>query len=124
VTQQDSNERKTLQNLLYAFDKGYISREELNAVYAENLKIVLTYVDELLDVIDGKTIITSDHSESLGDFDGILSHKGWTLSKEMREVPWLVINDTRRETFAEPPTEPVSVEDEAIHENLRDLGYI
>jgi hypothetical protein len=123
-TEWNSDEKPRINNLINAFGKDYISREELNTAYAENLELVLDYAEELLEFIDGKTVVTADHSESLGDFKGILSHKNWTLSKEMREVPWLEINDTRRETFAEPPTEPVSVDDEAIHENLRDLGYI
>jgi hypothetical protein len=124
ATEQNTDDIPTIRNLLHAFDKDFISKKELNTVYSENLKIVLTYVEELLDVIDGKSVITSDHSESFRDFNGILGHEGWTLSREMREVPWLEINNSRRETFAEPPTEPVSVEDEVIRENLRDLGYL
>lgn len=111
-------------DLVDAYEHGYISRDELHSVYAENLELAFEYVDELLDVIEGKTVITADHSESLGEVNGISTHRDWALSKKLREVPWLEIEGNRRETFAEQPVKSVSVDDEVIRENLRDLGYL
>lgn len=122
--EEERNVDKQIADLLSAFERGYISRDELNKVYAENLCYVFEYVEELLDNIEGKTIITSDHSESLGDFNGIYGHMDYALSSELREVPWLVIDGNRRNTFAEPPIEPASVDEKIIRENLRDLGYL
>ncbi len=115
-------------NLLHAYKHGYISKDEIREVYAENLCLVLEHVEKLLDTIEGKTVITSDHSESLGDFKGIFGriygHKEYALSKKLREVPWLVLNGSRRDTYAENPVESISVEEDVVRENLRDLGYI
>ena len=124
VWEDESNNDELLANLVEAFEHGYISREELNTVYAENLELVFEYVEKLLESIDGKTIITADHSESLGEFNGIRTHKDWAFSKELREVPWLVINGERRNTVAEQPVKPIPSDEKVIQENLRDLGYL
>jgi len=121
-TQKDADEH--IRSLIDAFKYGYISQEQLGKVYAENLRIVFEYVEELLRDIDGKTVITSDHSESFGDFNGIYGHKDYSLSKKLREVPWLVIDGDRRDTYSDPPVESASIDESIIHENLRDLGYM
>jgi len=111
-------------HLLFALERGYITREELEEVYAENLRLVFDYVEELVNNIDGKTVVTSDHSESFGDFNGIYGHKERAFSHSLREVPWLVLDRSRRNTFAEPPFESISVDEDIIKENLRELGYV
>jgi len=115
---------QTLSSLVEAYELGYISQSELHTVYKENLELVFDYVSKLLNTIDGKTVITSDHSESLGEFNGISTHEDWAFSSKLREVPWLVIDKERRETYPEPPVDPVSVDEEIIRENLSDLGYL
>lgn len=118
----DSDDR--LYNLLEVFSQGYISRKELEAVYKENLNCVLEIVAELLTEITGKSVISSDHSESFGDFNGIYGHKNHALSRELREVPWLEIDGDRRDTYPEPPAGVESVEEEVVKRNLRELGYL
>lgn len=44
-----------------------ISREELWSMYVENLEYVLEHVEELLDAVPGKTVITSDHGNYVGE---------------------------------------------------------
>jgi hypothetical protein len=129
VTGANQEYQSQIPNLLQAYKHGYISKNELEQVYADNLYLVLDYVEQLLNRIEGKTIITADHSESFGDFaelygTEIYGHKGYALSSELREVPWLVLDRDRRQTFAEPPVETVSVSEDVVRENLRDLGYI
>jgi hypothetical protein len=111
-------------SLLSALENGYISHDEFVGVYKENLQIALRYVKELLDRIEGKTVITADHSESFGDFNGIYAHDNYALSRDLREVPWFVIDESRRETFSEQPIETKHISDESVRENLRDLGYL
>jgi hypothetical protein len=113
-----------IENLLRAYERGYISRDALDEVYGENLSIVFEYVEKLLNNIEGKSIITSDHSESFGDFNGIYGHKDFSLSKRLREVPWFVIEGDRRNTFSESPIGSTAVDEDVVRENLRDLGYL
>lgn len=87
-------------------------------------KIGFEHVDRLLDTTEGKTVITTDHSESIGDFNGIYRHKYYTLLSKLRTVPWLVLDGNRRDTFPEEPATSESVDEDIIRRNLQDLGYI
>jgi hypothetical protein len=113
-----------LNNLLEAFEAGYISRNDMYDVYSENVNIALKSAEYLLNHIEGKTVITSDHSESFGDFNQVYGHEYYVLSREIREVPWFVIESDRRRTIAEDPIDDASVDEDVIRENLDDLGYI
>ncbi|MDZ7687757.1 MAG: hypothetical protein U5J64_03370 [Halobacteriales archaeon] len=117
-------------DLFGAYEAGYISREQLHDLYVENLEIVLEYVEKLLDDIDGKTVVTSDHGELLGEFTWAhpvkrTGHLGWIYSKKLREVPWLEIDTgERRDIVAEEPVGSQDVDEEVVKENLRALGYV
>lgn len=119
-----SKHEKWVYNLLDSYEKGYISRKKLVEVYTENLKIAFEYIDELLDIIEGKTIITADHSESFGDYSGIYGHKNYALSSELRTVPWLVLHDNRRDTFTGQPAPSESIDESVVRRNLKELGYM
>lgn len=69
-----------------------VGREGIIKAYADNLRIVLKYVQKLVETLNGKIIITSDHGEMLGE-DGFYGH-GYPLPRHPKlvEVPWFVIN--------------------------------
>ena len=50
------------------FSWAHLSQKELKRRYMKNLIIVLNTCKTLLNILHGKTIISSDHGESLGDF--------------------------------------------------------
>lgn len=114
-------------SLIKAARFGYITDEELKEAYSENLDIVLEYVKTLLDNLEGKTVITADHGELLGekvfglkDYD----HKMNYYVSELRHVPWLEIDtDERRTIVKEKPIDSDYFTDEKINERLRALGY-
>ncbi len=66
--------------------------------YIFNLKIVLEYVNRLIDFLPGKTIITSDHGEAFGEkFHNLIPIKIYGHPKNIRmpiltKVPWVEIN--------------------------------
>lgn len=72
--------------------RGERSHEELREAYRANLEFVLEYVEELADVLEGKTVVTSDHGELLGEY-GLYSHPYGVEARELLEVPWLVISE-------------------------------
>jgi len=74
------------------FLNGLVDVMEWKQAYLENLVLVLEYVDKLLDVLDGKIIITSDHGEMLGEF-GEIGHGCGVRFRELVEVPWFRIEN-------------------------------
>lgn len=118
--------------LMDAAEAGYVSPAELQAVYVENLERVLEHVERLVERLDGKTVITADHGELLGETTNLYSrltgdryeHPGYVWTPELRLVPWLVVPwENRRDIVAERPVERDDVDDEVVEEHLRALGY-
>jgi hypothetical protein len=110
---------------------GDISEGTVIKAYDENLKIVLKYVDKLVTGLSGKTIVTSDHGNHLGErpipFRGALyGHPRNTYTEELRKVPWLIVNDDdgeRRSINEGQATEVSPDESELVKKRLEDLGY-
>lgn len=107
-----------------------VSDELLWQAYCENLEIVLEQVKRLVDSLEGKTVITSDHGELLGErvfpiplktyghFDGI-------YVDELIDVPWFICDFTERKTikYEEPNTKERKETEDAVDDRLRQLGY-
>jgi hypothetical protein len=105
------------------------SAELVQRAYAENLDIVLDAVKKLLPALEGRTVITSDHGEMLGDRHDLVpvrdfGHQNGLYNNTLTKVPWHVIKgDRRKEITAEPPREPDDVDLERLERRLSDLGY-
>lgn len=69
---------------------GEIPMDEFKRAYEKNLKIVLKYVSELIELLDGKIIITADHGECFGEF-GIISHPQRIHIPPLIEVPYFEV---------------------------------
>lgn len=117
-------------NLLNAAMEGYITPDQLRTVYVENLELVIESVKSLLEYIDGKSVITADHGELLGE------QTSRTLPKQyghgigiyepgLRTVPWHTVpHNERREIISEDPTASESMDETEIEDTLRTLGYL
>lgn len=107
-----------------------ISEADLVAAYESNLELVLPAITGLMEQIDGKTVVTSDHGELLGERITPLPMKAWghphgIYVPELVEVPWISHQGgTRREIVAEEPgSKDEEIESETVDERLRNLGY-
>jgi hypothetical protein len=119
-----------------------ISSAEIRAIYEENLEYALEHIERLVEELDGKTVVTADHGDLLGE--GIptryeILHPRWPISKrqyfdyahyshvrvpELVNVPWLVIEDGKRREIKEAQsTEDAELDDSCIDEQLEALGY-
>ena len=67
----------------------------LRKAYEDNLKLVLEEARKLIEYLDGKIIVTSDHGECLGEWL-IYGHPRAIYIKELMEVPWLIIDKGKR----------------------------
>lgn len=103
----------------------------LRIVYAENLDRVLPRVEELLDEFRGKTVVTADHGEHLGDRSSPIpvkeyGHHGGLYSEPLVAVPWHVhVNGDRKDIVEDEPLEDDidRRSPEEIDHQLRALGY-
>lgn len=73
--------------------KGIITPEDIRKAHRGNLKLVLEYVEKLVEHYSGKIIVTADHGEFLGELGNWL-HPKYTLHEVLRLVPWLEIRRT------------------------------
>lgn len=99
--------------------------------YRSNFKTVHTEILKLLESINGKTVVTSDHGNAIGERSFPFPIREWghprgIYIKELVEVPWLVISaDDRRLITAEPPSqESKEVTEDIVSNRLSSLGYI
>lgn len=107
-----------------------VTIKELRAAYAESLEIALESTEALLEQLSGKSVVTSDHGEMLGErvfpfTTRIWGHMEGFDTPTLREVPWLVIesDDRRNIIYSDPVETEVSLEEAEIAERLDALGY-
>jgi hypothetical protein len=101
----------------------------LREAYRENLEIVLREAWSLVSDLAGKTVVTSDHGEMLGDRHEFIpvrdyGHHRGIFNEPTSRIPWQVHeSEDRKSITSDPPTEDVSVDIDQINEQLRHLGY-
>lgn len=66
---------------------GEYDREELWRAYKENLEYVMPYTTGLSKELEGKTVVTADHGNHVGE-NGIYGHPRGLKTRELRKVPW------------------------------------
>ena len=108
---------------------GDVTKAEVWEAYRSNLDRVLPSVKELQDELEGKTVVTSDHGNALGEFAWpfpiqIYGHPHDVTIPALVEVPWLETQSGKRKTITDSP--PVGEREEASRETkerLEMLGY-
>jgi len=107
-----------------------VTVDEVRQAYEESLDIVLDVVEDALAEFDGKTVITADHGEMLGERVTPFTSRVWGHSEgfstpTLREVPWLELSsENRREVRASAPVESEGeLGEDAVEERLEALGY-
>jgi len=106
-----------------------INDSRLLRMYEENTKVALDEVRRLLREINGKTVISSDHGELVGERVGPLQIKfyghGSLFRSELRDVPWFVISSNeRRYVTSSPPVRTEQSDENRAQEQLESLGYV
>jgi len=71
-------------------ESGEISADTLKVAYRDNLKLVLSYVRDVVKHLSGTIVISSDHGELLGEY-GLYLHPPEVNYPELRVVPWLIV---------------------------------
>lgn len=103
-----------------ALGNGLVKREKVWEAYAKNLELVMKSADKLIETEDGKTIVTSDHGNLLGEPVSLLrlrlyGHPPYIHHPDLRKVPWAITGGLggkeKRQVDAD------------VEDQLRNLGY-
>lgn len=112
-----------------AVKQGEVSINEVRKAYSESLNIAMDNVREFMKEVDGKSVITADHGEMLGERVLPFTSRVWGHSEgfstpNLRYVPWLEIpTDDRRDISSSDPLSSETLSKEEISERLAALGY-
>lgn len=105
-----------------------IDPDHIWRLYRDTLDETLPHIRELLEEISGRSVVTSDHGNAVGERARPIPIREWghprgIYIEELVEVPWLVHDNGERSIRAEQPTERTNVDDDVVADRLRDLGY-
>lgn len=106
-----------------------VSKSEIWDAYVQTLQRALPAVERLIKCIDGKTVVTSDHGNMVGERAWPFPIREWghprgIYTEELVKVPWLVIDGDRRKIVAEDPVAADDeIHDERVQDRLQNLGY-
>lgn len=109
-----------------------VSDDRLWEAYLENVDIVLEDVEKLLPELDGKTVVSADHGELMGERQWPIPIRAWghvhgIYMDELTKVPWHIFQSGDRRSIVSEEPESTSVstlESDEVDERLRQLGYL
>jgi len=107
-----------------------ISDETLREAYIETLESAIPLVQRLLERFDGKTVVSADHGELLGDRTEPIpmrdyGHYSRYYVGPLVKVPWHTnISGQRRRIYEENPIGRKEPGQETVQERLEQLGYL
>lgn len=115
------------------FDKLWgegADRKLLLKAYRENHDYIVPHVEELLSQLDGKSVITADHANLIGERGfpipiRLYGHPRSLYHPNLTTVPWVEIgeDDTRRTIRSDSPRDSDELDDEIVKRRLESLGY-
>lgn len=108
-----------------------VNKEQIWELYLDNLDRALPAVSDLIDHLQGKTVVTADHGNMVGERAFPFPIREWghprgIYTEELVKVPWLVVDgEGRREIEAEQPqqSDQQDIESSVVAERLEHLGY-
>lgn len=106
-------------------------RDDIWPIYEANLTRALPHVEELMTNIGGKTVVTADHGNMVGERAFPLPIREWghprgIYTEELVAVPWLIYESGPRREIraADPAAGGEDVDEDVVADRLRDLGYV
>jgi hypothetical protein len=108
-----------------------IPRQYLHDAYEETLRTVLDELSTVIELLDGKTVVSADHGDLLGEVTApiptrMYGHPCEYYHEKLVTVPWFVVDhDSRKSVVAEEPARTRQyMDDDEREARLRDLGYV
>ncbi|WP_136689050.1 hypothetical protein [Halorhabdus amylolytica] len=108
-----------------------ITKEEIWEAYTENLERAFPSVKKLMSELNGRTVVTSDHGNMVGEPSYPIPIRDWghpagIYTEKLTKVPWHIYEkNPRREIITgESKREEQKVPEETVENRLEDLGYV
>lgn len=125
---RDAKNNRPETNAALRYNAIEFEDEELEEIYTENLNIVLEEVEDLIESLEGKTVISADHGELLGESTSPIPVKGYghpaLPHPHLRKVPWFIVESgPRRENISEDPVNIDHIDTANVEDCLKALGY-
>lgn len=121
-------------NVWDLLQRGVVTRDDVMRGYNENLQLTLEHVDGMLEELVGRTVVSSDHGNLVGERPDpcpvpfkMYGHPPAVYADNLVTVPWLVVEGTTRRDIREGEQANESAgdaDDEDATERLRALGYL
>lgn len=111
-----------------ALEAGLITREQLWSAYRRNLEIVAEHALSLAEELPGRTVVTADHGNLVGERLSPLPVRGYGHPPGLRlpaltEVPWAVLEGERVDVSEGATRSEVETDEQSRQERLEALGY-
>lgn len=111
-----------------ALRHGKIDKRSLWNEYGNNLDYVMDYIFDLIPQLSGKTVVSSDHGNMLGEWGWplpmrIYGHPAGLRSAQLVNVPWAVFEGERRNIEDDGVSSVETGGTEELEDRLRALGY-
>lgn len=125
---ESQNDFDSITSVWEALSAGLVNKEEVWEGYKHNLNVVLSEVETLLNDIDDRRIVTSDHGNMLGGRNWPIPVKTYGHPRNLRhrhliQVPWAVAGGDRREIIKEGTSSSTSATNEEVRDRLSNMGY-
>jgi hypothetical protein len=113
--------KKEADDVWQAVDEGLVDSGKVWSAYADNLEKVMDDVQKLIGTVEGKTVITSDHGNLLGEkvsplLISLFGHPPNVYHSNLREVPWAVIKGSKEKNEHQADVD--------VEKQLESLGYV
>jgi hypothetical protein len=105
--------------------RGKLDHDEVWDAYVENLEMTMPHIEQLVDKLHGKSVISADHGQAFGEW-GQYGHGSWV--EPVYNVPWFEVESDDRKTITKGEetvsTYMLDSDEEEITARLQDLGYL
>jgi len=110
-------------------DAGDADEGLVREAYEENLRVALPAVERLVDGLDGKTVVTSDHGNLFGKRVSplpvrIYGHPPGIADGELTAVPWVELPFDSRREITTADTQTAETDGGPRRDRLEALGYV
>jgi len=122
-----ADEGADLRDPWIALEEGLVTPEQLWKAYRSNLEFAMDEVWQLVDELDGRTVVTSDHGNLMGELGWpiplpLYGHPTGIRLDELVVVPWAVA-DGRHRSIVDEQTKTRDTDTDQVEERLNALGY-